>query len=143
ATARDAAAIAAGIESYALMHRAGVQSAQLILARVPDVRTAGALVYCGGGNNGGDGWVVAAELSRAGCPVSVVEAVPPSTPDATRAREEARAAMSGSAAPARPAVVVDALLGTGATGPLREPMGEYVQAIHAARAKGAIVVALD
>ncbi|HRN53120.1 MAG TPA: NAD(P)H-hydrate epimerase, partial [Gemmatimonadaceae bacterium] len=128
AAARDAAAIAAGTESFALMQRAGLTAAQAILAQVADVRTAGAVVYCGGGNNGGDGWIVAGELARAGCPVGVVEAVPPSTDDATRARQEARVTLGGASEPTRPAVVVDALLGNGATGALREPLLPHVHA---------------
>lgn len=143
AAARDAAAIAAGIESYALMHRAGTSAAHAILAHVADVRIAGALVYCGGGNNGGDGWVVAGELARAGCPVRVVEVAAPSTNDAMRAKVEAQAVVQGVSEPARPAVVVDALLGTGATGALREPMLEHVASIASMRAAGAKVIALD
>ena len=143
AKARDAAAIAAGTASYALMQAAGTRAAHAILAQVPDVATAGALVYCGPGNNGGDGWVLAAELLRQGCPVAVVEAAPPATPDAHRARDEARPLLADAAEPAHPAVVVDALLGTGATGPLRDALRPQVEAIAAARAGGAVVVALD
>lgn len=143
AAVRDAAAIAAGTPGFALMQRAGLASAHAILAHVADVLTAGAVIYCGGGNNGGDGWILAGELARAGCPVSVVEAAPPSTDDATRARDEARALLGGASEPTHPAVVVDALLGTGATGALREPLLPHVQAIAAARAAGATVVALD
>lgn len=143
AAARDAAAIAAGVESYALMHRAGTSAAHVILAHVADVRSAGAIVYCGGGNNGGDGWVVAGELVRAGCPVRVVEAAAPSTADATRARHEAQEVLLGASEPARPAIVVDALLGTGATGPLRAELLPHVEAIAAAKREGATIVALD
>jgi NAD(P)H-hydrate epimerase len=143
AAARDAAAIAAGIDGYALMHRAGTAAAHAILAHVADVRTAGAVVYCGGGNNGGDGWVVAAELARNGCPVQVVEALPATTDDARRACAEAREVLAQASEPSQPAVVIDALLGTGATGPLREPLHPHVRAIAASRATGATVVALD
>jgi NAD(P)H-hydrate epimerase len=143
ARARDAAAIAAGTESYALMQAAGTRAAHAIVARVADVATAGAWVYCGAGNNGGDGWVVAAELARQGCPVAVVEAAAPSTPDATRARDEAQALLAGTAAPRHPAVVVDALLGTGSSGAMREALVPHVHAIAEARAAGARVIALD
>jgi hydroxyethylthiazole kinase-like uncharacterized protein yjeF len=143
AAACDAAAIAAGIESYALMQRAGAAAAQVILLRVLDVRIAGAVIYCGAGNNGGDGWVVAGELARAGCQVRVVEAAAPATSDALRAKVEAQAALLGVREPTRPAVAVDALLGTGATGPLRDTLRPHVDAISAARAAGAQVVALD
>ncbi len=141
--ARDAAAIAAGVESYGLMQMAGTRAAHAILAHVADVATAGAVVYCGAGNNGGDGWVVAAELARQGCPVSVVEAAAATTTDALRARAEAQPLLAAASEPRHPAVVVDALLGTGSEGPLREALLPSVQAIAAARAAGAIVVALD
>lgn len=143
AAARDAAAIAAGTPSYSLMHRAGTSAAHAILAHVAEVRSAGAVVFCGGGNNGGDGWVVAGELARAGCAVRVVEVAAPSTDDATRAKTEALPALAGHAEPRHPAVVVDALLGTGATGALRDALLPHVDAIAATRAAGATVVALD
>ncbi len=143
AAARDAAAIAAGTTSYDLMRTAGRVAAHAILAHIADVRSAGARVYCGAGNNGGDGWVVADVLAREGCPVSVVEALPPSTDDAIRAREDARSALAAASEVRHPAVVVDALLGTGASGELREQLRPQVEAIARARAEGAQVVALD
>lgn len=143
AAARDAAAIAAGASSYELMRAAGRASAHAILAHIAVVRTAGARVYCGGGNNGGDGWVLADALAREGCPVSVVEVAPPSTPDAIRAREDARDALAASSESRLPAVVVDAMLGTGAVGEMREQLLPHVEAIASARREGARVVALD
>lgn len=143
AAARDAAAIASGTPSYSLMRAAGTAAANAILAHITDVRTAGALVFCGGGNNGGDGWIVAAALAREGCPVTVVEAAPAATADAVRARDDAREILATAADARRPAVVVDALLGTGATGELREAMHQQVAAIARARADGARVVSLD
>lgn len=143
AAARDAAAIAAGSASFALMTTAGTRAAHAILAHIADVRSAGAVVYCGAGNNGGDGWVVASVLAREGCPVTVVEAAPPATDDARRAREEARELLAAATDARHPAVVVDALLGTGASGELRETLTPHVDAIASARRAGARVVALD
>lgn len=143
AAARDAAAIGAGTPSFDLMQRAGTTAAHAILAHFEAVRTAGALVVCGGGNNGGDGWVVAGVLAREGCPVQVVEAATPTTPDATRAKAEASEALSAASEPRHPAVVVDALVGTGAQGPLRDAFVPFVERIAALRADGARVVSLD
>ena len=53
----------------ALMRRAGQAVAALILERFPDA--AGVAVLAGPGNNGGDGYVIAEELRRAGVDVSL------------------------------------------------------------------------
>ncbi len=60
-----------GIPGGVLMERAGVAMAEEILARYPD-RLRRTLAVCGGGNNGGDGFVIARELHRAGVEVTVV-----------------------------------------------------------------------
>lgn len=143
AAARDAAAIAAGTPSFELMQRAGTVAAHAILTHFDAVRTAGALVFCGAGNNGGDGWVVAGLLARDGCPVQVVEAAAPTTPEAARAKAAAAEALSGASEPRHPAVVIDALLGTGAQGPMRDTLHPFVERIATLRAEGAQIVALD
>ena len=65
----DGAAIeGVGIPGGHLMERAGVAVAAEILERyVPDE----AVVFAGKGNNGGDGFVIARELSEAGVEVTV------------------------------------------------------------------------
>lgn len=65
----DAAAAASGIISCDLMERAGQAVAACLLRNYPEVRRA--VVLCGPGNNGGDGYVAARVLSAYGIPVSL------------------------------------------------------------------------
>ncbi len=144
AAALDAATIAGGLASFALMDRAARAAAAVILDRFAEVHTDGAVVYTGAGNNGGDGWIVATALHEAGCEVKVVQCGDPGTDDARRARELYTAArVNQPEFVDTPAVVVDALLGTGASGAPREAMVEAITRIAAHRAAGASVVALD
>ncbi len=113
----ERAAIESGAaDGLALMERAGAGVAAAIVAQWP-AGPRRAVVLCGPGNNGGDGYVVARLLAGQGWQVSVWALAPPATPDA-RANAERWAALGAVAAeldPAvlRDAVVVDALFGTG------------------------------
>jgi NAD(P)H-hydrate epimerase len=90
----EKAADAAGLSYYQMMENAGTLTTELILAELSTADWIPAydvvfdlkpqvLVFCGKGNNGGDGFVVARKLSQQGFPVSVilVEGTP-TTPDA-------------------------------------------------------------
>ena len=141
--AREAAAIAAGTDSFALMRAAGTHTAAVLLRRYPKLRTAGAIVFAGTGNNGGDAWVVAGALARAGCSVAVDSLGAPRTADALRARDEARPMLDLVGPATNPAVVVDGVLGTGLRGDASGGAAEAVVRIRDQRARGAKVVALD
>lgn len=144
AMARERAAIAAGVASFSLMREAGERTARLILERFPDVRTAGARVWAGAGNNGGDAWVVAGALARAGCPVAIEALADPRSEDARRARDEAAPALAEASTPAQPAVLVDGILGTGTTGDATGLPADAIRVLNAqAAVAGARVVALD
>ena len=78
----DAAAIAAGTPGLELMERAGTAVADAVCARF--ARQA-ALVLCGPGNNGGDGYVAARVLKERGWPVEVRAFGEPATQDAQAA----------------------------------------------------------
>ena len=143
AMAREAAAIASGIESYALMRAAGEHTARVILERVPEVRVGGAIVIAGTGNNGGDAWVVAGTLARAGCAVTVDSLGAPKSDDAQRAQREAQTALDHVGRAEWPAVVVDGILGTGTRGDATGEAAEAIRRVAEARARGAVVVALD
>jgi NAD(P)H-hydrate epimerase len=131
------------IPSILLMERAGLASAEAILARWPERRAA--MVVVGVGNNGGDGVVAARHLAEAGWAVELTapEGRVPSAPDAA-AMVAVAASLGLVVRPLEPAdlegggrVVVDALLGTGATGAPRGAVAGAVEGI--ARAAGPVV----
>ena len=131
------------IPSRVLMESAGRGIAHLLVREYPAVLTRGALVVAGAGNNGGDGWVLARALHSSGIPVWVA-ALDPKTDDAIDNRALAR--MDGVRETGRDepwpaaAVVVDALLGTGAAGPAR---GDVLALAQRLVAYGASVIAID
>lgn len=142
----DAAAIAAGVSSRSLMQAAGRAAAGLVLDRFPLESSRGVAVYAGPGNNGGDAWVVAAELARRGVRVRMAETAPSRTPDAAAERDAASAVLTHAVPDGSEGVIVDGLLGTGARG---APEGAIADAIgrigfrRSGGAGGARVVALD
>ena len=152
ARAADDAAITAGIPSRALMQRAGAAASAEIARRFPDDLAAGVLVATGAGNNGGDGWVVAAALHAAGIKVRVVECVAAATADAMAERASALAAgvlhgggIDGLRAGAE-RIAIDAILGTGlrADAPFVGPAATAVATLgERHRLDGTRLVALD
>jgi NAD(P)H-hydrate epimerase len=124
-----------------LMERAGGAAAELVLRRYPGAERVS--VWCGGGNNGGDGLVVARHLAAAGRTVEIRLLVNPSrlrgdpAANLERARERG---LSFVDAPGPADVVVDALFGTGFTGAPRKGAEEAIETINAS---GAPVVAVD
>jgi NAD(P)H-hydrate epimerase len=162
-TGADRRAQALGIPGERLMEHAGVAVAAAARSlaeatdRPPD---APILILCGPGNNGGDGLVAARHLARAGVAVvAVLVAVParPGTPDAARNwdRLGGLGQVTRIHAPAardvailgqgieRVGVIVDALLGTGVRGSLREPVRSAVGLVARAREAGVPVLAVD
>src|SRR5690606_23887994 len=140
----DARLIAAGTPGFELMQRAAHAAWRLLRRRWADV---GELtVLAGRGNNAGDGYLVAALARRAGWRVRLLALGEPAAlqGDAALARNEAEAAgvplLAWSESAPLAGVLVDALLGTGLEGALREP---YAKAIALINASGLPVLALD
>ena len=78
----EQAANAGGLSYLQMMENAGQAAAQLALKRCPAAQTAA--VFCGKGNNGGDGFVVARLLHQAGLQVQVILTDGPPTGHAGR-----------------------------------------------------------
>ncbi len=114
----------------ALMAAAGRAVAQAIRQRFRPCRV---LVLAGPGNNGGDGYVAARHLERAGWDVAVAALAPPAGGDAAGAAAAWRGPMRAFA-PAeagRAGLVVDALFGAGLSRALGGPAADILAALRA------------
>jgi NAD(P)H-hydrate epimerase len=139
--ALDAAAIASGVPSRALMRAAAFNAATLVCARYKERIARGVTIFTGSGNNGGDGWALASALQSVGVPVRVREIGAAKTPDAIAERAIAQHLSDGSSPISD--VIIDAMLGTGASGTIHGAILEAAREIRDARERGAIVVSLD
>ena len=162
-TGTDRRAQALGVPASRLMEHAGAASAAVVRAVVAGRDAWGTgpiLVLAGPGNNGGDGSVAARRLATLGADVVVVLVSAEARPrgaEAARAwdRLEGRPRVTRMHAPAardlaiigrgveKASVVVDALLGTGVRGALRDPIRSAVVLAQTARRAGVPVVSLD
>ncbi|MDB5416002.1 MAG: bifunctional ADP-dependent NAD(P)H-hydrate dehydratase/NAD(P)H-hydrate epimerase [Rubritepida sp.] len=114
-----------------LMEAAGRAVARAIQQRFRPCRV---LVLAGPGNNGGDGYVVARLLERAGWDVAVAALAPPrSGSDAalTASRWKGPMREFGLEAAGRAGLVVDAVFGAGLTRPLDGLAAEVLRAVRA------------
>ncbi len=134
-----------GVPGYELMCRAGAEAFAELHARWPQARQIA--VVCGGGNNAGDGYVVACLALADGLEAKLLHLVEPDRlkGDAAIAAADWHAA-GGQSEPfdaARLAdadVIVDAMLGTGLERPVE---GAWADAVAAINRAGAPVLALD
>lgn len=134
-----------GIPGYTLMSRAGQAAFDLLRQRWPNARRVA--IVCGGGNNGGDGYVVARLARSAGLTVTVLALADPQQlqGDARTAWWDAQAADVPVLPFTRADLVgadllVDAILGTGLE---RDVSGAWRDAIEAMNTHSAPVLALD
>jgi len=135
--AADRLAIAAGAPGIELMERAGLAVADAVAQRF---RPQPALVLCGPGNNGGDGYVVARLLKQRGWPVEVRALGEPATQDA----QAASARWDGATQPLNGSLgqglVIDALFGAGLSRALDGPAASAAAALAS---RPETVVAVD
>ena len=137
----DRLTIAAGTPGFALMLSAGQAVAEAAMQLVEE---GAILVVAGPGNNGGDGFVVAAELAARVREVSVMLLC-----DRDSLQGDAASAAKGWKHPVlpfnpqaigKPALIIDALFGAGLNRPVT---GEPHDVIEAINANGAPVLAVD
>src|SRR5580692_4459107 len=137
----DRLTIAAGTPGFALMMSAGQAVAEAAMDLAEDGPV---LVVAGPGNNGGDGFVAAAELAARGREVSVILLC-----ERDNLSGDAASAARGWKYPVlpfnpqaigRPALIIDALFGAGLN---RNVKGEPQQMIEAINANGAPVLSVD
>lgn len=132
-----------GVDGYELMQAAGERVFDVLRARWPEAR--GITVCCGGGNNGGDGYVVARLARRKGLTVRVLALRDPSVLGGVAARAAADWLSAGGTvdSPGLPPdgdVIIDALLGTGLDRPVR---ADYVELIERINGDARPVLAVD
>ncbi|MFO0875248.1 MAG: NAD(P)H-hydrate epimerase [Phycisphaerales bacterium] len=144
------------IPGIVLMENAARGAAGEALAMLRQRGIRRAVLVCGEGNNGGDGWAMARHLHNASIDVEVIE-VAPSRPgsDAAINREICRRmglaitgreqldAIPSNAGAIADALVVDAVLGTGLTRAAEGDAAVAIAAINRCGAAGAPVLAID
>ena len=137
----DRLTIAAGTPGFALMMSAGQAVAE---AAMDLVEEGPIVVVAGRGNNGGDGFVAAAELAARGREVSVILLC-----ERDSLQGDAALAARGWKYPVlpfnpqaigKPALIIDALFGAGLNRPVK---GDPLEMIEAVNANGAPVLAVD
>ncbi len=144
----------AKIRGSTLMERAGTGVVTHLLRSFGSVKGKHVVVFCGKGNNGGDGLVVARHLKRKGARLSLVMLSPPKdlSNDASTMYQKFRKLARTSGVVTQPTLrkmqslgeqadlIVDALLGTGLSSPIRDP---YASAIRVINSSPAFTVAID
>jgi NAD(P)H-hydrate epimerase len=142
-----------GVPGVVLMENAGRGAAELLIRLGIHGRV---VVCCGKGNNGGDGFVIARHLANHQVPVRILLFCPPEELSGDAAINYRIAAglklpleVFAGPAPDFQVVerelaaaewVVDALFGTGLSGPVRAPLDRVIEAINASPAR---VLAVD
>lgn len=140
----------AGLSYYQMMENAGIGAAEQMTSKGA-VAGKRVVIFCGKGNNGGDGFVVARKLTEKGASVQLILVEgEPQTVDAIKNRkicesmaipmigmeEEKEISHSVEAAD----LIVDGIYGTGFHGELREPVRKITRMINQSKA---VVYALD
>jgi hydroxyethylthiazole kinase-like uncharacterized protein yjeF len=151
ATRRIEGAAASAARPFVLMQRAGDAIARLALALAPHARRV--LVFAGPGNNGGDGIEAATRLCAMGKAASLLllgdASKLPADAAQALARSQAagvrigRATATGTPPEDEPDLVIDALLGIGASRPPAAEIAAAIERIAALARRGGHVLAID
>lgn len=137
-----------GVEGFTLMRRAATSTFGLLLEYCPGLLRGERLqVLCGGGNNAGDGYLVATLAAMRQIPVEVIALKSPALlhGDAHKAYEVCEAQgvpvrQYQAGMPLNADIYVDALLGTGLNGPARGAIADVIAKVNAS---GKPVIAVD
>ncbi|MFI4896271.1 MAG: NAD(P)H-hydrate epimerase, partial [Phycisphaerales bacterium JB059] len=144
-----------GNPSIVLMENAAIGMARHTLALARRRDRSGALILCGPGNNGGDGFALARHLTNAAFPTRLARLSPPREGsdaainhaicahmgvDSLDARELLDPDALKRAAPGDRPLLVDALLGTGLSREVTGPLRSLIEGVNAA---GLPVVSAD
>ncbi|MHC4310711.1 MAG: NAD(P)H-hydrate epimerase [Planctomycetota bacterium] len=146
-----------GIPGVVLMENAGRSCAELIKKKLKDITEPKVCIFCGTGNNGGDGYVIARHLLNSGFKVIVVicgdrqkikgdakinldilEKLDQPIEQLNPKDDDVPARVKAFAADAD--MIVDGLFGTGLSGPLRD---DYMQLIESINACDCPIMAVD
>ena len=127
-----------GVSGFELMRRAGQAAFDALVHRWPGA--AAVTIFCGKGNNAGDGYVIAGLARQLGLKVQVLQVGDSGAlqGDAALAeswaREQGVIPSDGNAEDAaiEGTVIVDALLGTGLRGPFRPPFAQAAMRVNRA-----------
>lgn len=147
------------IPGVVLMENAGRGVAEEIIRRFGPLKDKRAFVFCGKGNNGGDGSVIARHLFNEGMEVlalfpkgmkrsndemgmnlKILQSIAKKEGPGSRLRIETIESRVHERSGREPDIIVDALLGTGAGGPPRPP---YVEAIVWMNSRSVPVISVD
>lgn len=150
-----------GTSLYELMQRAGKALADLTISELKNRNKKGSvIVFCGNGNNGGDGWVAIEEMAKQEISMCVCSEVwsgdikaMPAKLAVDSAYENASRYMSLYINPEKDdimraiimsEIVIDAILGTGFKfDAVKEPQRTWIEAINEAKNQGAYVISCD
>jgi len=140
-----------GVAGLTLMENAGQSVAEFVQKLFSNFARRRILVFCGKGNNGGDGFVTARHLRENGAGVSVYLFGDPrdvkgdAATNLERWRKIAEPVIdaqgTGTTLPKFQDgdIIVDALLGTGVRGPVEGPLGRVISAINQHPADSAVI----
>lgn len=131
-----------GVDGFELMQAAAASAFRRLVRAWPELSSL--LVLCGAGNNGGDGYLIAANAKRHGIEVFCVAVAPTEklTGDARKAWRKAQGdgvsvqALDNSVDDLpfdQVSLIVDALLGTGVSGAPRAPFAEIIDRCNQAQ----------